>query len=268
MRIQSRPYLTKTAGGEGFEIVNFLALCLFVGVIALWLYSAKGIVGTLGRFVGLGDKNTGLSSVEGSSNLPGKDYALSIVKEPTQPAYIIENTINVVITPQPTNIIEAQPTYTLYPTYTPYPENIVPDGYIKPSELWPENKPLPALGLDGFYQDKGEEITLKLSYYWPPLGGINCDIINGFEECRFLSNGLDFRDFVGKTVACPVEFDLGDIVCFDGYCFVCQDRGGAIVKENNSYWIDILYPYLPDGYFWSQEVIGRHFSSNVWSNGD
>jgi len=121
----------------------------------------------------------------------------------------------------------------------------------------------PALGSaqipDGY---NGSQVTLRLSYYWPPLAyiddryQINCDKQDGRLECIHMASGADFRDWIGKAVACPAEWPFGSRVAFDGMIFECQDRGGAIVCADGVCWIDILYPVMPSGYNWGQVVQG------------
>jgi hypothetical protein len=115
---------------------------------------------------------------------------------------------------------------------------------------------VPGYGLAPMPQGDIKSVTVKLSYYWPPLGGINCDVIDGREECETMASGEPFLPYVGRALACPDDFDIGTTFCIDQLgCWVCRDRGGAIVKDPKSgaYWVDLLYPYMPGGTYWSEE---------------
>lgn len=104
-----------------------------------------------------------------------------------------------------------------------------------------------------------QEVSLRLSYYFPPYGGINCDVVDGQEECLHIANGEFFYENIGLAVACPPEWEFGTIVQVGDRFYECKDRGGAIVKEDGYYWIDILYPWMPGGYAWGQIIQGWIF---------
>lgn len=53
----SRPYLLEEVGGKDFNIMSFFSLLAFMAVIGLWLYSARGLVGTTARFLGIAKSN-------------------------------------------------------------------------------------------------------------------------------------------------------------------------------------------------------------------
>lgn len=88
--------------------------------------------------------------------------------------------------------------------------------------------------------------TLKgrYSWYYPPLGGINCDRnADGTEECDFLANGDRWQNWYERGAACPGEWPLGTRfkIIELGLELTCVDRGGAIVKDVDGYfWIDHL----------------------------
>lgn len=75
----------------------------------------------------------------------------------------------------------------------------------------------------------------RYSYYWPPLGGINCE-----EPCDIMASGQPWRDFVGIAVACPGEFPIGSYVELPFGTFQCLDRGSAIIFQDGIPWIDHL----------------------------
>lgn len=133
------------------------------------------------------------------------------------------------------------PTPTLQPTYTPYPTG-TPVPLI-------ENK----YTVKGFY-----------SWYWPPLGGINCDKnSDGSEECKFLANGEPFERWIGTGFACPASLPFGTRIKvlelnIQG---VCVDRGGQIVIDKyGQYWFDHLIenPLM----YWSTPITVEIYPGN------
>ena len=81
---------------------------------------------------------------------------------------------------------------------------------------------------------------VKVSYYQPWLGGVNCsNFVNG--ECiSKMSSGLRWQDYVDYAIACPVELKFGTKIMIGNKIWECLDRGGAIVYDNGTYWIDQL----------------------------
>lgn len=166
----------------------------------------------------------------------------AFISQPT-PMIIIPTVQVVVIQPTP------QPTYTPMPTPTPGPTQIVTEGYI-PFMVYPgpgtaEKKDLP-----------GQAVQVRVSWYYPPLGGINCDTINGVQDCLHLANGDEYIYWVGRGMACPAEWPFGTQIEIMGQVWECVDRGGAIVAEDGIYWVDLLYPYMPLNVYWGAVVDG------------
>lgn len=144
------------------------------------------------------------------------------------------STITVTPTIQPT--IKVTDTLVSIPTVeeTSKGFNLLPFG------SWPGTRPLK------------HAIMIKLSWYWPPNGGINCDPES---RCDTMANGVSWKNQVGTVCACPVMMPFGTEITFNGFTFTCADRGGAIVlNEDGSYWIDVLYPGLPSGYHWGDLI--------------
>ena len=85
-------------------------------------------------------------------------------------------------------------------------------------------------------------LLVKVSHYWPPLGGTNCfNYING--ECRSrMANGERWQEWVGIAIACPPELDFGTKLKIGDRVWTCKDVGGAIKKEGELYWVDMLTP--------------------------
>lgn len=82
------------------------------------------------------------------------------------------------------------------------------------------------------------------SWYYPPLGGINCDTNpDGTEECDYMANGERWEKWENIGCACPEEIPFNTEIYIKelNLKLTCVDRGGAIVKdENDNYWIDHL----------------------------
>jgi len=113
------------------------------------------------------------------------------------------------------------PTATPAPTSTPVPEIREATGAY--------------YGLDN---DEWELGLARYSYYFPPLGGINCD-----GDCDHMANGEAWRGYVGEVVACPPEFPLGTVFRVLGDEYICLDRGGAIqFLDDGTFWLDFLRP--------------------------
>lgn len=103
----------------------------------------------------------------------------------------------------------------------------------------------------------GENVKVKVSYYWPPLGGTNCSqFVNG--ECiSRMASGEPWQEWVDKAIACAPQYPFGTIFVIEGRVWICKDRGGAIQqitqyiqgKLFNVVWVDQLIeePTVPFG---------------------
>ena len=85
-------------------------------------------------------------------------------------------------------------------------------------------------------------ITLRVSHYWPSLGGVNCAVFVDGECVSKMANGQPWQDHVEKAIACPRELPFGTKIEVLGETWECMDRGGAIKKIGDTYWIDMLTP--------------------------
>lgn len=86
-------------------------------------------------------------------------------------------------------------------------------------------------------------ITVKVSHYWPDLGGLNCyNFVNG--KCiSKMANGQKWENHVDEAIACPKELKFGTKIKVLGKVWTCKDRGSMITKtESGAYWIDMLTP--------------------------
>lgn len=91
---------------------------------------------------------------------------------------------------------------------------------------------------DGIYH-------FRYSYYDPRLGGVNCaefDISKN--ECMsFMASGLDWRDYWGIAIACPLEYPIGTRIyvikpeLISRY-YMCLDYCPACTVDNR--YIDFL----------------------------
>lgn len=101
----------------------------------------------------------------------------------------------------------------------------------------------------------GERVTAKVSHYWPPLGGYNCSKFTAGKCVARMASGLRWQDWVDRAVACPAELPFGTKVYAFGQEWICQDRGGMIVREGSVYWFDFLTEKSPAPYGSYDEVI-------------
>lgn len=211
-------------------------LCLAIGVFLLW---GKSLLNTFS----VKAKPLTLDQLQATAKA---DYALT----PTMAPY----TINLVY-----------PTERVYPTPVPATATPTPEPTSIPTptptlwfeDLWiPDNPGIatkpnrePDLYIDG-----------KISYFYPPYAyqkpeyEINCDKNpDGSLECEQMASGNLVKHYMGEALACPAEFEFGTIFkIWDGY-YTCRDRGGAIVKINEeTYWLDILYPRMPNNHYWGE----------------
>ncbi len=85
-----------------------------------------------------------------------------------------------------------------------------------------------------------EIVKARISHYYPGWGGPNC---SNFVDGRCISrmaSGKNWEKYVDKACACPVEYPFGTRFVVLGREWVCLDRGGAIVREGNKIWLDLL----------------------------
>lgn len=91
----------------------------------------------------------------------------------------------------------------------------------------------------------GERIFVKVSHYWPPLGGPNCAVYIGTPpngECiSRMANNERWQDWVGIAIACPGEWAFETRLVIADQIWVCKDHGEDIKYDENGYpWIDML----------------------------
>ena len=150
-------------------------------------------------------------------------------------------------TPQPAAVPTFQPTIPEKVSPSPLPSlppQITAAPEIIPTAVLPTLPSQPALTVTP--TPLKELIRAHLSYYWPPFGEINCDT-----ECEHIATGDDWHAWVGKGVACPVEYPLGTVFIVMGDRWECIDRGEAIVvNSDGSIWLDFLNLGMPYPIAW------------------
>lgn len=98
----------------------------------------------------------------------------------------------------------------------------------------------------------GRTYRLRLSHYWPALGGTNCHAAEWVDgECKTQLAGKPWQQWAGIGAACPKEIPTGTEISIPdlGRSVICVDQGGAIeVVPDGSFFIDLIQreaPYLP-----------------------
>lgn len=100
-------------------------------------------------------------------------------------------------------------------------------------------------------------VKAHISHYYPGWGGPNCSrFVNG--ECvSNMASGRPWQKYIDKACACPVEYPFGTRFIVQGKTWTCLDRGGAIVRDGNKIWLDLLTKekIVPHGTVLKVEVI-------------
>lgn len=90
------------------------------------------------------------------------------------------------------------------------------------------------------------EERVKISWYWPPLGGTNCGVWQNGQCVSRMASGARWQDWVGRAIACPPQWKFGTkVVLPNGSVWTCMDRGGAIHYNGGITWIDLLTNHTP-----------------------
>jgi len=222
----------------------------FVGLIGVWIYSMLPLLGSFKRTIG----NLGMSK---------PPIAIINSQQDHNPAPILQSPVQATPTLQPTPTIIATVTWESTP--------VAPTGgptdleflqlTIQATMARPAQAPLPTItyDLDRDVYDRSNQLRLKYadtpvietypgkySYYWPPLGGSNCDTQNGVLECEYMASGYKVADYVGIGWACDAKIPLGYIieVVELNIWGECTDRGYTIKQDKDGlYWFDQLIGY-------------------------
>lgn len=107
--------------------------------------------------------------------------------------------------------------------------------------------------------EKKNYITVKVSHYWPDLGGVNCLTFVDGKCISKMANGQTWQSGVDKgTIACPKELPFNTKIKILGKVYTCRDRGSAIVKtKDGAYWVDMLQKeaIVPYGAEYAGEIL-------------
>ena len=92
-------------------------------------------------------------------------------------------------------------------------------------------------------------ITVKVSHYWPDLGGVNCLTFKDGHCVSRMANGKSWESGVGVSIACPPELKMGTRIRILDRIWTCADRGSKITMVDGKYWVDMLTPkaFVPYG---------------------
>jgi hypothetical protein len=212
------PYLHEKQVRRKFSLVGFLAflgIIYLIGVTGAYIYRNNVYPSITGRLWKFDHPDSPQFQLKG-----GNSSVVGVNFDPT-PVPII--TTKQDPTPAPQQVIVVVQYPTPIPTQAPTPQDGSPTGQV---------------------------LYLLYSYYDPTIGGINCaDFQNG--QCLSkMANGLDWRSYYGKALACPSWIPLGtklrvtDFPPINGE-WVCMDRGSAledpVLVDGVQYWfVDFL----------------------------
>jgi hypothetical protein len=247
------------SAGDKFNPIAMLGLVSVIGLFALWAWSARDLIGGFWSYLGIFNR-TGAEI--------GSPVSVTTENDNTQRSFLIGNKENETIIlgtstyiPENTNDIMGTassevtiwPTYTPYPTFTPEPTQ-TPWVITATPESTPTttivNQPLDLVRarsylIGEYYSDQlpYDTISGRYSYYWPPLGGINCNRVGDIYDCDHMATGLKSADYVGIAWACVPEIPAHTVIYVHELDLWgrCLDRGGAIIIQDNLAWFDHLY---------------------------
>lgn len=175
---------------------------------------------------------------------PGEDFDFSSmpsgsITDLDKKPVAVNPTATPTYVPTPKSLAEVLVTPTVLPS--PTPAGVYTGGYGNvPIDIhtYPGGSVYASLS-----QLPGQEYTAIISYYYPPYGGINCA-----GSCDLMANGAYWADWIGRAAACPPEWPFGTAVYIFGRAWLCMDRGGAIVTQDDGrVWLDLLSPVMPYG---------------------
>lgn len=104
--------------------------------------------------------------------------------------------------------------------------------------------------------EKANYVKAHISHYYPGWGGPNCSRFIDGVCLSNMASGKPWERYIDKACACPSEYPFGTVFVVDGKEWICLDRGGAIVREGNKIWLDLLTkkPIVPHGTVLKVEV--------------
>lgn len=235
----THPYLSeKVAAGDGFSLGSFVAFLGFIGVISLWLWSARPMLLIALRSIGF--IKTAKEEIT-TTPMPMATPPSFFTMEQT-PIYEFAGA-------KPTPDITME-TPSVIQTIAPFPTPTPSTQFSKGGRIvgMPTARP-------DVYVRTGQTIKIRVSYYYPPLGGINCWTWDDEKQkcISTMASGEPWELYIGEAIACPPELPLGTVLEIEGGVYTCRDRGGAIIlNEDGTYWIDFLADHLPVGDYYGQ----------------
>jgi len=132
-----------------------------------------------------------------------------------------------------------------YPVDQPTP-SAVEVGQAEPGVTWPGA--LLGLAVESVRSGSRQAVTVRVTHYWPPLGGTNCyRYVDGVCVSAMYS-GAPWEPYVGIAAACPWEWKIGNAVAINGRLFLCLDRGSMSCEDGICH-VDILTDLPVDGIF-------------------
>jgi hypothetical protein len=166
--------------------------------------------------------------------------------------------------PTPTRTIPA-PTLTPRSTTTPLPSLAAEETQAL---ALPAATEIPLLGFGDWscrYCDK-MPVKVKMTHYWPPLGGENCWwFYEGYCHSPMKSS-VPWETLVEIAAACPAHWLGGVVEVPDiGRRFLCLDTGDKVLCEDNVCVVDVLTQtrYEWDGLVFDAIV----YYPRVWTDG-
>lgn len=147
------------------------------------------------------------------------------------------------------------PTATATPTmtHTPTPTSTHTPN---PTPTATQIPPTPYVGLRSADQT---QFVVRLTYYWPALGGTNCyptNWKNGKCESRLM--GEPWSTWVNIGAACSADIPLRSRIFIErlNKSYMCVDRGGGIIKlPDGSQFVDLLQQGLPKFKNWKEGIV-------------
>lgn len=101
---------------------------------------------------------------------------------------------------------------------------------------------------DKLPQPAGKAVRVRVSHYWPPLGGPNCARFVGGRCVSRMASGEPWQAWTDQAAACVPEWPFGTRFRLYGQEWVCLDRGGKIKTMAGVPWVDLLTADAPAPY--------------------
>jgi hypothetical protein len=257
----SHPFLVeKVSSADKFSPAAFVGLLAVILIASVWFRSSFHLLGNFWQSIGIfgrdpvvnvyGSDTLDTASETSSENLTFAKQAGSLPdgQRRTEPDEIP-------ITDYTLSTLTPYPTYTPYPTPTPFDQFRYRYEPVENQILMPEIN----YDINQVLYNRQDQLIEKInnpdariyrgkySYYWPPLGGVNCD-----RDCNKMANGQNPADFIGIGWACDMSISFGTVIYIKELNIygICVDRGGMIRQDSDGlFWFDHLIrsPFLNYG---------------------